>query len=137
MRRIRVQSYQANERDALLHADDVFLDRMVRTLESVAIVDPQGRPIGVMGFEPHHEQCVRAWALICEHCPRSGLLAFVRTARNHLAALRPRFRRIEMVADSHFSQANRLALMLGFEHEGTMRAYGPDGRDFDLYAMVQ
>lgn len=48
-----------------------------------------------------------------------------------------KWRRMEAYADSEFCQGNRWLAMLGFKHEGKMRAFGPDGRDFELYARVK
>lgn len=46
-------------------------------------------------------------------------------------------RRIEATVDSKFEAGHRLMRLLGFEFEGHMRAYLPDGRDCDLYARVR
>lgn len=46
-------------------------------------------------------------------------------------------RRIEAAVATEFPQGHRLARMLGFVREGTMRGYAPGGRDHDLYALVR
>lgn len=46
------------------------------------------------------------------------------------------YRRIEAVTASDFQPARRWAEMLGFTHEGTMRAYCHDGSDAELWARV-
>ena len=46
-------------------------------------------------------------------------------------------RRVEATVDVHFSEGHRLMQMLGFEYEGYLRAYLPDGRDQALYARVR
>jgi RimJ/RimL family protein N-acetyltransferase len=47
------------------------------------------------------------------------------------------YRRVETAVASDFEQGHRWMSMLGFEREGRMRAFTPDGRDCDLYARVQ
>lgn len=46
-------------------------------------------------------------------------------------------RRVEATVDSEFAAGHRLMYLLGFQHEGRMRAYLMDGRDCDLYARVR
>lgn len=46
------------------------------------------------------------------------------------------FRRVEAYVDSSFKEGKRWVKMLGMQYEGTMRAFGPDGRDHDLYARI-
>lgn len=45
--------------------------------------------------------------------------------------------RIEAAVASDFRAGHRLVRMLGFEFEGRMRAYAPDGADHDLYARIK
>lgn len=45
-------------------------------------------------------------------------------------------RRIEATVDVGFAQGHRMVGMLGFQREGVMRAYLPDGRDVVQYARV-
>ncbi len=45
-------------------------------------------------------------------------------------------RRIEMTVDAGHIAGQRWASMLGFQFEGTLRAYTPDGRDCHLYARI-
>jgi len=47
------------------------------------------------------------------------------------------WRRVEITVDCHHLAARRWAERLGFECEGTMRAYTPDGRDCFLYARIR
>lgn len=46
------------------------------------------------------------------------------------------YRRIETAVACDFPQGHRWANMLGFEREGRMRSYTPDGRDCDLYSRI-
>lgn len=48
----------------------------------------------------------------------------------------PRLRRIDATTEVGFAQGCRWLEMLGFENEGVMRKYGPDGADHYRYARV-
>lgn len=74
-----------------------------------------------------------AWALISSEAGRH-MLAIHRAVWRALD-LHP-FRRVETAVASDFEEGHRWARMLGFEREGRMRAYTPDGQDCDLYARV-
>jgi len=45
--------------------------------------------------------------------------------------------RIETVVLDGFEAGHRWVKMLGFEHEGLMRKWGPDGCDYHLYSRVR
>lgn len=45
-------------------------------------------------------------------------------------------KRIEATTEASFAQGCRWLELLGFENEGRMRAYGPDGQDHYRYARV-
>jgi hypothetical protein len=75
-----------------------------------------------------------AWALMSANAGRK----FMEIHRNVAAAFRMcPDRRVEIAVDSEFPQGKRWAKMLGLTYEGTMKGYGVDGRDHDLYARVK
>lgn len=73
-----------------------------------------------------------AWAIISSDAP------FVTLTRAVLRVLAmPGIpRRVECFVDVHFQQGMRWAEMLGFQREGLMRSFTPDGRDHVLFARV-
>lgn len=89
--------------------------------------------IACMGLIPMWENRAMAWGLIAaEAGPHFVQItkAVMRTMELHP------FRRIEASVKCDFQQGHRWARLLGFEREGTMRCYSPDGGDYDLYARV-
>lgn len=76
-----------------------------------------------------------AWALLCDDMGSRRLLRLTRTihdlARDHLEQF---FRRVEFVVEAGYVEGAKWAEMLGFELEGYMHHFGPDGSDFLLYA---
>lgn len=85
------------------------------------------------GFYPQWTGRAIVWALLSETAGRH----FVRIHRAVLRSfeLHP-FRRIETAVAAGFPEGDRWATMLGFQREGLMRAYLPDGGDAHLYARV-
>jgi RimJ/RimL family protein N-acetyltransferase len=93
-----------------------------------------GQVIAIAGVLPQWENRATAWALIAK------------SAGEHFKAIhdavvefldRAPFRRIDATVDVGFTQGHRWIKMLGFELEGYMRAYRPDGADMLLYARVR
>lgn len=85
------------------------------------------------GLIPQWENRAVAWALISSAAGRHFTIihrAVLRTFELHP------FRRIETGVNADFEQGHRWLRMLGFQREGRMRAYTPDGHDCDLYARV-
>ncbi len=88
---------------------------------------------GVLSLWPGRAQ---AWAWLAAIPPRHWT-AIVRRMRAVLdTAGAQGFHRIEATVLRDFGPGCRLVRLLGFETEGLMRAYAPDGRDAFLYARV-
>lgn len=90
--------------------------------------------LGIGGLLPQWENRALIWALVSE------------SAGNHFPAIHKSvqrfinaapFRRIEATVDVGFKQGCRWIELLGFEIEGYMKAYRPDGADMLLYARVR
>ena len=90
--------------------------------------------LAIAGVEPQWENRATAFALV------SGAAGPYFWAI-HSAVARfldsTSYRRIEATVDVGFEQGHRWIKMLGFEIEGYMRAYRPDGADMLLYAKVR
>jgi hypothetical protein len=87
-----------------------------------------------MGLIPQWEHRAIAWGLIAKEAGphfRTIHKAVLRTMEIHP------YRRIETSVACDFEQGHRWARMLGFEREGRMRAFTPDGHDCDLYGRIQ
>jgi RimJ/RimL family protein N-acetyltransferase len=89
--------------------------------------------LGIAGLAPQWENRASAWALISD-------AAGPHFRKFHGAVSRflvmSNYRRIEATVDVGFEAGHRWMKMLGFEHEGLLRAYRPDGADMHLYARV-
>lgn len=93
-----------------------------------------GVVIGCAGVVRMWENRAHAWALLGRDSGRH-FVAIYRGIRRFLDMHDAR--RIEATVDARFDAGHRLMAMLGFEREGLMRAYLPDGRDVVLYGRVR
>ena len=90
--------------------------------------------LAIAGVEPQWENRAIAFALIAESAGQF-FPAIHKAVRDFL--VRAPYRRIEATVDVGFEQGHRWIKMLGFEIEGYMKAYRPDGADMLLYARVR
>lgn len=93
-----------------------------------------GTVVGCAGLVLLTQERGHAWALLGPVAPPI-FPAVHRAVAAFLAG--QNVRRIETAVDSDFAAGHRWAGMLGFAREGRMRAYGPGGRDADLYARIR
>lgn len=93
-----------------------------------------GRILGCAGIETIWSERGIAWSLLGE-IAASEMPAVHRRVSEFLDS--QCLRRIEMTVDAEHTAGHRWAGMLGFHHEGRLRAYTPDGRDCDLYARIK
>jgi RimJ/RimL family protein N-acetyltransferase len=114
--------------------DDRAIESMQGVGDAWTAISDDGAVLCCGGIIPIWDNRAEAWSLIAGSAGRS-FVGIVRAMRqkleNHPA------RRIEITVDSDFEQGHRMACVLGFEFEGTMRGYLPSGRDCDLYARVR
>ena len=77
------------------------------------------------------------WCYTTELFPKYGYRVH-RIAQRYLAAFEKRkeWRRFQCVVDSTHPVAVRWVRKLGFEREGILRQYGPEGQDYYQYARV-
>lgn len=96
------------------------------------IVD--GEVIAIGGLVPQWENRAIAWALISKNAGKH-FIDIHREAERLFT--RSGIRRIEATVDIGFKAGHRWMKMLGFEPEGYMKAYRPDGADQILYARIR
>lgn len=97
-------------------------------------LDDDGNVVGCSGVIKQWDNRAIAWALLADWSGKH----FVKV---HKAVKRfldmTEFDRIEAFVDAEFEQGHRWVKMLGFEREGYMRKFNPDGRDAVLYARIR
>lgn len=96
-----------------------------------------GRVIGCAGFALLWNGRAAAWCILGQDIPKAAWLGIHRAVVTRLAQLPAlNVRRVEAEAQWGFLAGNRWLRMLGFEHEGLARAFGPGGEDFHRYARI-
>lgn len=90
--------------------------------------------MAIAGLAPQWENRAIAWAMLS--CSIGWDMVHVHRKVKEFLVKAP-FRRIEATVDVGFKPGHRWMKMLGFEPEGVMRAYRPDGGDQVLYARVR
>lgn len=94
--------------------------------------------LGCAGVLPEWEGRAIAWALLSDSISPRRFRAVHAAARKGLDEAHGKgYRRIETTIDPSFPAAIRWAAALGFDFEGLMKAYTPDGRDMYLVARVK
>lgn len=92
-----------------------------------------GQVVGCGGLVPQWEGRAQAWTLISGEVPN-----FLEIHRYVAKVLKEcKFRRIEATVDCDFVNGHEWMRILGFQWEGTMKCFSPEGRDADLYALVK
>lgn len=86
---------------------------------------------------PFFENGGRVWlsALISADCRDKGVAMFKR-GNKLISDILKIYNRVEFVTQTDFAAANRLAEMLGFECEGTMKKYY-NGLDFNIWGRIK
>jgi hypothetical protein len=94
--------------------------------------------LGCAGFAPQWEGRVIGWAVFGREIPRRAWPRILRKIRRemHNSLADHGRHRLEITVPRGFDAGCRLAHLLGFEVEGLMKEYGPDGGDHFLYAQV-
>jgi hypothetical protein len=95
--------------------------------------DDNGEILGIAVVAPQWENRAMALVLMSESAGRH--FHKIHRAVNRFLGIAG-FRRVEATVDVGFDAGDRWMKMLGFEFEGLMRAYRPDGADMKLYARI-
>jgi hypothetical protein len=94
------------------------------------------RCVGMAGLIPVHPHRALAWMLLSEGAA-AHMLPIVRKIKRVVA--NAPWRRVELTVNANFEDGQRFARLLGavLETPEPMRAYGPDGDDQFMYALVR
>ena len=101
-------------------------------------IDPlQAAPVAAWGAFPQWPGRAAAWALFPPRAKPWVRRVEIAT-KFHVEQTRELLflRRLETTVDASDEPAIRWALRVGFETEGLLRSYGPDGEDYVMMAMV-
>jgi hypothetical protein len=131
LERLLLQPAQEYARPYL--SDPAYAKALVLPGHSFTALDGD-RVLACAGIIPLWEGRAEAWALMGRDL-RAHFLAIHHATRRFLNACG--MRRVEAAVDAQFGCAKGWIEALGFEEEGVLRAYTPDGRDCIRYARVR
>lgn len=104
-----------------------------RNVNAYSVFD-RGRIVAVFGFSRIFAHSYELWTLLSAEL-RETPLATCKVCKNVLRSI-PVATRIQMTTRADLRCGERWAKFLGFEKEGVMKRYGPDGADHILYARI-
>lgn len=130
--RLSLQKNQSFEKDSL--NEDTDLSELAAQGLALTFETEDGKVIMIAGLAPQWTNRAVAWTLISESAGRH-FVELHRYVDNFLD--NSDFRRVESTVDVDFEAGHRWMKMLGFEVEGYMRAYKPDGGDMVLYSRIK
>ncbi len=96
--------------------------------------------VGVGGMIILWDGVGEVWLMLTADCKKYGIFGIVafEALRKKVDELieEHKMRRVQATIRTDFPKAKKMIKALGFELEGIMRAYAPDGADVELYARL-
>jgi RimJ/RimL family protein N-acetyltransferase len=92
--------------------------------------------VGCTGVVRINDNTCEVW-IILDHCAKQYIREIYRHAFAFLDRTQQFFVRIQAIVRTDWPTAHRFIERLGFQKEGMMRKFGPDGSDYYLYARVK
>lgn len=112
--------------------DETYINQLIDYGESYSLL-VDGKVIGCGGVCDITPKRGFVWALVSKDAGKH-LLKATRIVKSYLDD--KDYRRLETGVKTDFIAGHRWVKMLGFEREGTMRKWGEDGNDYDMYART-
>jgi len=140
LRCLELQDVQAFMKAYLNDRD--YVDTLISSGQAYSILsrglgdnaNSEQKVLACMGLSHFTQGRAFAWSLISHYARPRDFIGITRIVRELLA--RQKIRRIETTVRSDFERGHNWARKLGFVREGTMRCFGEDGFDYDLYARI-
>ena len=92
------------------------------------------KPIAISGLCINEEHRATAWSVISKNIDGTDLLMWSKELKSYIEELG--LQRREMAVAEGFDAGERWAKILGFELEGLMKSYFPNGDNAHLYARI-
>lgn len=101
----------------------------------------EGHIVGVGGLVIHWKGVAEVWLILTADCEKKGLhgLVALHAIRDKMEELLEvnNIRRAQATVRTDFPQAIKMIEFFGFEREGLLRQYCPDGADAFRYARIK
>ena len=116
-------------------AEDIAHGLVAPGLAFTGLID--GYVIASAGIKPLWPGVGEAWIVASDNMPKKKLSVIKLIRENFDRMIQDNnFVRVQACVRSDWPEAKRFAEFLGFEHEGIMKKYGPDGQDYYRMARV-
>ena len=109
--------------------------KVLAACEAATILSNDGVVVAIVGVVVVHPGRALVWTMLARDAGRH-MLGLTKTVKKLLQGF-CNYDRVEATVRADFSPGHRWARLFGFERECTMRRFGPDGQDYDLYARVK
>lgn len=131
LEKIEIQDSQSRFREQL--KDPAYRKAIVEAGDGFCYVE-DGRVLACAGVFTEYKKRGIAWSFLSGGCG-DRFVAIFRAIKGYLDL--EKYERVAMHVDPEFKAGHRMAKMLGFMYEGTMRKYFEHGGDAVLYARVK
>ena len=116
-------------------AEDIAHGLVAPGLAFTGLID--GYVIASAGIKPLWPGVGEAWIVASDNMPKKKLSVIKLIRENFDSMIQENnLVRVQASVRSDWLEAKRFAEFLGFEHEGIMRKYGPDGQDYLRMARI-
>ena len=116
-------------------AEDIAHGLVAPGLAFTGLID--GYVIASAGIKPLWPGVGEAWIVASDNMPKKKLSVIKLIRENFDRMIQDNnFVRVQAGVRYDWPEAKRFAEFLGFEHEGIMKKYGPDGQDYYRMARV-
>ena len=116
-------------------AEDIAHGLVAPGLAFTGLID--GYVIASAGIKPLWPGVGEAWIVASDNMPKKKLSVIKLIRENFDRMIQDNnFVRVQAGVRYDWPEAKRFAEFLGFEHEGIMRKYGPDGQDYLRMARI-
>lgn len=130
----KYEGLKQHETDGVMMAQLLESRRQLGDAETVLL---DGEPIALMGIMPVHPKVAETWWLLNPQAKRylKSILARIRLRTPAIMQQRG-YHRLHSAVERSDSLAAKLATCYGLTYEATLKGFGLQRQDYDLYAAV-
>lgn len=109
--------------------------KVLAACRAATIWSNDGVIVAIVGVVAVHPGRAQVWTMLARNAGQH-LLGLTRAVKMLLKGFGD-YGRLEATVRTDFEPGHRWARLVGFERECTMRRFGPDGQDHDLYVRLK
>ena len=109
--------------------------KVLAVCQAATVTDNNGGIVAVVGVVAVHPGRALVWTVLARNAGQY-MLGLTKAMKKLLEGFGD-YDRLEAAVRTDFVPGHRWARLIGFERECTMRRFGPDGQDHDLYVRIK